>query len=283
MHPYDVFYLHHHYPDNVMHSFLAAAEGVGDFTSRQRHMAREAIETCLEICDCLVAGLIRLAGRDTTILLVSDHGDVPNRYAASLANRLIETGLTVRGKEGKTDRTKSVAWPSERVGTWVEVNAERGTKRYEELQGAVIDVLLDWKTDASSPGANEFAGGERVVALALRRKDAHVLGYYGAECGDVVFHYNSGFFWGLARGAPSVVRCAGGANHGPQMPVTFSKLSDNMAFFVMTGPGVRRNLRWDTDKQGYIRLVDMVPTMCHISGVPAPRNVTGAVRYEFRG
>jgi hypothetical protein len=222
----------------------------------------------------MIAGLLKLAGPQTTVLLVSDHGDVPNRYSASLPNRLLETGLTVRDKDGRVDRQKSLAWPSPRVGTWVEVNAAPGGARHEALQAAVIDALLDWKAET----------GERVVALALRRKDSHLLGYHGADCADVTCQYNSGFFWGPCPPTMSVVPCTGGANHGPQMPVTFSKISDNMAFFVLTGPGVKKAIQWDAEAHGPIRLVDLLPTACHISGAPTPRTVTpsSSVKYILR-
>jgi hypothetical protein len=149
------------------------------------------------------------------------------------------------------------------------VNAKPGTARYEELQRKVIDALLDWKTPAK----------ERVIALALRRKDSHMLGYYGTQCGDVTFHYNSGFSWFGRKGktlSPSLE-----ANHGPQMPVTFSKLSDNLAFYVLSGPAFPRGLRRDEEALGYIHITDLVPTVCAASGVPAPVTATGTTKQEF--
>ena len=279
--PYDVFYLHHHYPDSVLHLYLAAAEGSPAFTRRQHRLAREAMRMCLEILDGLVARLLRLAGPKTTVLLVSDHGNVPNRYAANIRLRLVKTGLTVLKKDGAVNHTRSLAWtaqegakaakgPNAKPGTWIDVNAREGTAEYEKIQAKVLDALLDWKTPS----------GERVIALALRKKDSHLLGYGGSECGDVTFHYNSGFAWFGGRDKV-LVEDRRGSNHGPQMPVTYSKLSDNMAFFVLAGPAVRRGVRWDGRTGGHVNLIDMVPTLCHLSGVPAPRHVAGAVRYDL--
>lgn len=270
--PYDLFYLHHHYPDSVLHAYLAAAEGSPAFSPRQHALARAAIRMCLGICDRLVGGLLELAGPRTTVLLVSDHGNVPNRYGCNLALRLEETGLLVRNADGSVSRRRSVAWPAEGVGTWVTVNGREGTRRYGRRQRQVLDALLDWKTP----------NGERVVALALRRKDSHLLGYHGEVCADVTFHYNSGFSWSGA-GEKALAPSRTGANHGPQMPVTFSKLSDNMAFFVLTGPGVRRGVRWPHHLRGYPRMADLLPTICHVARVPPPRHVVGAIRYEVLG
>ncbi|MBI5722423.1 MAG: alkaline phosphatase family protein [Planctomycetes bacterium] len=268
--PYDIFYLHHHYPDSVLHAYLAAAEGARSFSPRQHAMARKAIATAIGICDGLVKGLLKLAGPKTTVLVVSDHGNVPNRYGTNVSRRLADCGLTVLDKAGKVDRKKSLAWRSDRVGTWVEINARPGTPAYEDAQAKVLDCLLDWKTP----------DGRRVIALALRKKDSHLLDYHGPDCGDVTFHYNSGFSW---FGSPkkALQPNDSGANHGPQMPVTISKLSDNMSFFVAAGPRIKRGLRWDWARRGHIRLVDVVPTVCEASGVPPPANVTGAIRREL--
>jgi len=268
--PYDVFYLHYHHPDTALHRYLAAAEGSRAFSRKQQAVARAEIRMRLKLCDRVVAGLLRLAGRETTVLLVSDHGVVPSRYRTDLTRRLVETGLTTLRKGGAIDRTRSLAWRDEHVLTWVRVNARRDSRRYREIQAKVIDALLDWKTDR----------GERVVAAALRRKDSHLLGYEGEECADVTFHYNSGFSW-FGDPARAMQEEACECNHGPQMPVSFSKLSDNMAFFTLKGPRFGAGRRWDEDIKGHIRLVDLVPTMCHAAGVPSPRGATGAVRHEL--
>ena len=268
--PYDVFYLHHHLPDNYMHAYLAMAEGSPDYSAKQHRLARRAIGLMFRVCDRLIARLLKLAGPKTTVLLVSDHGDVPNRYAANLSQRLRETGLMVENRSGNICKRRSIAWPHG-MGIKLNVAGRPGSVRYQANQARVIDALLDWKTP----------GGERVIAVALRAKDGHLLGYDDREGADVLFHYNSGFYWGPTPKGKSVVENRTGANHGPQMPVTFSKLSDNMAFFVLTGPRVRRGLRWDFHTAGHIKLMDMVPTICHASGVPAPRDVDGAVRYRL--
>jgi len=266
---WDVFYLHHHYPDNVLHHYLPAAEEAASYSKNEHELANEAIRMCLEICDGLVAKLLKLAGPQTTVLLVSDHGNVPERYAANIARRLADAGLTKLKSDGSVEVRGSKAMVSDQVATWVSVNAKEGTYRYSDIQREVIDALLDWRTD----------DGERVIAVALRKKDAHLLGYYGAHAGDVVFHYNSGFAWfGGERALSPTDRHA---HHGPQMPVTFSNISDNMPFFALRGPGVLGNRRWNETAEGYVRLIDLVSTVCHVAGVPVPRNSSGAVRYDL--
>ena len=269
--PYEVFYLHHHHPDSVLHKYLPAVDGAPGYTPAQRRLARDAIAMSLAVCDRLTGELLKLAGPKTTVLVVSDHGNATQRYPTSLQTRLIETGLLVLNSRGGIDRRRSSAWPEKDIrGCWVGVNARQGTPRCARLQTKVIDALLDWKT----------ADGRRVIALALRKKDGHLLGYHGPRCADVVYHFNSGFAWARPAAGKSVSP-GYEANHGPQMPVTFSKASDNMAFFVLAGPGIRRNVRSDPAADGPVFLKDMVPTVCFAAGLPVPRDVRGAIRRDL--
>jgi len=267
---YEMFYLHYHYPDSVLHNYLAAAEGNTEYSKEQNMMGQKAIETSIRCADRLVNGLLELTDDNTVVVLVSDHGNAPNRYVANVNKRLVECGLMYLKNDGSIDRENSPVNISPMVRTWVDIKAPKESEEYHKLQSKVIDALLDWKTES----------GERVISVALRRKDSHLLGYYGSHCGDVTFHYNSGFGWGN-KTAKSVERNGRESNHGPQMPVTFSKVSDNMAFFAVSGPGIKENLRWNEPDFGYIRLVDIVPTICEASGIPVPLNVTGAVRREL--
>ena len=162
--PFDVFYHHFHYPDNALHTYLQPLSGSPAFAPAQHKAARAAMRLCLGVCDRLVGGLLRLAGPETTVLLVSDHGNVPNRYKCNLQRRLMDTGLLALMPDGSIDWGETIAYPG-RVGTWINLITASGSA-YEAAQARVVDALLDWKTPA----------GERVVALALRRKDAHLLG-----------------------------------------------------------------------------------------------------------
>ena len=268
--PADVFYIHYHLVDTMLHQCLQAADGSPAFSKRQRNTALEIFKLGVEACDLLVEKLLKLANEETYFLIVSDHGHVPNRYGVSVKNRLIERGITVLDGLGGIDKIKSVAWVSPDVNTWINVNAERGSDEYVSIQDEVIDALLDWKTK----------DGKRIVVVALKRKDSHLLGYHGPHCGDVAFHFNSGFAW-TAKGGDIICDDYTQSNHGPQMPATFSKISDNLAFFTLAGPGVKKDFKWDEEERGYVRLIDFVPTLCKFAGIPAPAGSTGGARLEF--
>ena len=89
--------------------------------------------------------------------------------------------------------------------------------QYEQVQEEIIDALLNLRNP----------DGKRVVAYALKKKDAQILGAYGHECGDVLFVFNS--FHGRTH-LPSeqpVARVTRGANHGPQIATTRTGFSSS--------------------------------------------------------
>jgi predicted AlkP superfamily phosphohydrolase/phosphomutase len=273
---WDIFYLHWHFPDNILHRVLAEADASSPVANPSGiRQGRMVIRTALRLCDRLVKGLHALAGPDTNICIVSDHGNVPNQYSCSVERRLADAGLLKLKQDGSVDINRSRAY----VPSWkykVNVNIKNGTKGavpkgdYEKVQEEIIDALHDWKDPET---------GKRVVAFALKKKDAPIIGFWGETAGDVTFFYNSGFAWFGNAKDPSVMPAKGGANHGPQMPTTFTDYASNMAFFIINGPEVKRNSRM-TEERGYMKLVDVLPTLCHLSDIDPPKDCEGAVRYR---
>ncbi|MFL6180488.1 MAG: hypothetical protein ACJ74E_11670, partial [Actinomycetes bacterium] len=135
----------------------------------------------------------------------------------------------------------------------------------------IIDALYTWKDPAT---------GKRPVALALKRQDAQLLGFWGETAGDVVFLYNSGFSGTIPlTGTVGVAR--GGASHGAQPPTARTDHSSNLAVFMGMGPGIRAGYERDTERLGLIRLVDVVPTICHLLSFQPPNHSQGAVLYDI--
>ncbi|BBI54014.1 hypothetical protein HORIV_64350 [Vreelandella olivaria] len=59
-----------------------------------------------------------------------------------------------------------------------------------EVQTKILKTLSTWYIDTPQ-------GERNVVAFALKKQDASVLGYWGDAAGDVLFAYASGFVWVL--------------------------------------------------------------------------------------
>jgi predicted AlkP superfamily phosphohydrolase/phosphomutase len=277
---WEIFYNHWHFPDNAAHQFLGRADPKSPAYDRAR--AADCLASMREvyrIADRLVGGFMKLAGPETYIVVVADHGNAANRFQADLPSRLAEVGLLARDKQGQTEwrNTKTYYLGGAHIYLNLARREPRGAVRpgdYERVQEEIIDALYEWRDPET---------GERAVAVALKKKDAGLIGHWGKRCGDVVFVYNPGFAWGAARPEEgrTIIPAAGGANHGPQIPTASMSLSSNLSAFIIAGPGVKPDYRRDEGSLGFMRLVDVVPTLCHLLGITPPRHSQGCVLYDL--
>lgn len=279
---WDLLYLHWHFPDTIIHRLLAAADSSAPgYRADLGPTAEWALRRCLEIADGLVAGMRSLAGAEGYAFVVSDHGNVSDRWTANVVVRLVQAGLAAALPDGTLDRARSQVVPFAPLQLRVQAaHTEDGqpvdVDEYERLQEAAIDALLNWRDPVH---------GKRVVALALKRQDSQLLGFWGPTAGDVIYCLNDAFSW--TDGPPVSLHEAPdlalatlfpvGAHHGSKLPTARSSLSSNMAILLAAGPGIRRGHRWDGDRVGWPRLVDVVPTICHLLGIRPPRQAHGAI------
>ena len=104
--------------------------------------------------------------------------------------------------------------------------------------------------------------GKRVIALALRNRDAVLLGYGGPECGDICYWTAEGYNYDHADGLATCYGF-GGTSLSP--------------IFIAAGKGLKKG--FETDR--IIRQVDLVPTAAVLGGVRMPRECEGAPVYQI--
>lgn len=104
--------------------------------------------------------------------------------------------------------------------------------------------------------------GRRVVVVALRNKDAVLLGYGGPECGDICFWMAEGY----------------NLDHGDSLSATLG-IGETSVFpiFCAAGPHFKKNYRTDR----IIRQVDVTPTVAAILGTRMPTQCEGAPVYQI--
>ncbi len=150
-------------------------------------------------------------------------------------------------------------------------NGSVDPKDYEKVQEEIIDALYSWK----SPD------GKRPIALALKKKDAQLLGFWGATTADIVTVFNGGW----AAGVPAEGKALGGprdyAEHWCKLPSDRTEVSSDMAMFMIKGPGIKEGYERDPDRLGFMRLVDVVPTISHLMGFRPPEHSQGAVLWDM--
>ena len=281
---WQLYYQHYHIVDAFAHPYLSVADpDHPQYNPKTGAQALDIMRRMYQVVDQVVGEFLTMVDGRTALMILSDHGNVPNFFAVDYVGRLEETGLLAR-ENGKIVWEKTKAYMLDQRITDIYINLKGRNPKgvvdpadYVKVQNEIIDALLDWRNPHNPAMA---PAGERIVAYALKKKDAHIVGYYGEEAGDVVFVLNSGYGRGGGKGA-GTVKPASGANHGPQIATTKTRFSSNPAGAIVAGPGIRAGYCRDYDKDGFWNLVDVVPTIAHILGFTPPRDARGGVMLDL--
>jgi len=250
--------------DTINHVHRRNIEGYADVTEDVRRESVELERGAYAVADHFVGDVMEILGRDAAVFLVSDHGSCGYSQPLRIRDVLRGAGLLVTrpGVAGEEiDWTASRAVPLQ--SSYVYVNLEGrdpggivAPTDYETTVDEVIAALYD---------AAEPETGKRMVALALRREDARLVGLGGPLMGDVVFAVAGGI------GAP------GGGVHAGQIPTAQSRAGTQCSLLLAAGPGIRRGHRI----MRTVRQHEIAPTISAYLGIPAPRNAEGAAVREM--
>lgn len=264
--------------DEAMHQCLTLADPTyHSYDPRTAAKAEAVLRQAYVNLDRVVGVLLDgLASRlDTVLVVASDHGGGVNNTVCDVNQRLRDAGLLV-DTDGTIDWSRTGAYTKrDRQGTEIYVNLVGREPHgivsavdFEHIQDLIIDALLDWRDPTTR---------KRAVAYALKLRDAALIGYWGAEAGDVHFAYNPGFVWGSRPGAPSIFASQSPiANHGPQIVTGSTGYSSLMGTLLAWGPGITRNAARDESRLGPIPIAAVAPTVSHLLDCAPPRDCTFA-------
>lgn len=111
-------------------------------------------------------------------------------------------------------------------------------------------------------GYRDKTTNRRVIALALRNKDAILLGQGGPEAGDIIYFLAEGYNY----------------DHADSLSTTYGYAGTSVSpIFVAAGAGIKAGC---TTKR-IIRQVDVAPTVAVLAGVRMPRDCEGAPVYQI--
>ena len=277
--PWALAMMHWHWVDTAQHAFLAGLDPEPGVAPSPR--SEDALRESYRLADRLLGHMLAILEPEDHLIVVSDHGCVPNRRIASITRRLVEQGLVVLKEGGgpreTVDATRSKVLPFSPHELVVNLAGRNATgivppEEFERVRDAAIDALLDWR----DPG-----NGKRVVGYAFPKEHQALLGYWGDRCGDVMFLFNSGYSWGTPSESGSVGRANGISNHGPQLPTTVTDRSANMATLIAYGPRIRQGYERPYNALGYVSLTDVAPLVAGLLGVETPRDCRGAAPRDF--
>mgnify|MGYP000129575528 CR=1 FL=1 len=287
---WDIYYLHWHWPDTVGHQTIRAIEPEAPGYDPAKAAAyMEVIRRSYQIMDEMVGGFIELADKDTYIVVVADHGCTPDYRAADVSRLLAQKGLSVFKDNSfafsALDLSRSRAYRSGACQITINLKGRNPygivePEDYEKVQEEIIDALQTWRDPDT---------GKLVICFALKKRDAQLFGYWGERTGDVFYLFNHGYWWGDPTAAPIFAAHPGAtvvdapphsAHHGPNLPTDRTSLTSNLATFIIKGPGIRAGYSRDPERRGFVRLMDVVPTLCYLLGFKPPRECEGTVLWD---
>ncbi len=263
---WDLFYTHLHGIDMFNHFYLdyTFPERTNDY---QRY--QELIEKIYQISDDFIGEMLKLLDKRETLLVVSDHAGVGKNPATEHpligdmwginVGIMKELGYTkVKDENGEPvidwDRTTAIA----QRATFIYVNLKGRDPQgivepedYDRLVSKIIDDLYNYRDPKT---------GRRIISFALNCNDMEVLGLGGPSCGDIFYILE-----------PDFTRCHGNGLSNHQLRDHSMK-----ALLMMAGSGVKKGVKLSRK----VRMVDVVPTICHLAGVRMPENVEGGVIYQ---
>lgn len=273
----------HRLVDESHHNCLGQYDPESPFYSpAQAETYGDVMRECYKILDRTMGRIMEGMDGDTTLLLVSDHGAVPNAYMCDIYRYLEKAGLVELKADGAISLEKSKVYlKDERGGLEIYVNlAGReaygvvSRQDYETVRSQVLQALNNWHIVENGRIRN-------AVAFALKKEDAMGIGYWGDYAGDILFAYDTGFVWGVSTDGEDI--CAvevPGANHGPQKPTAETNLSSNYGVLLAYGSGIRSGYYREKAVSGAYRMVDPAATIAHLFGINQ-ESLDGVVMYDL--
>lgn len=230
----------------------------------------------------------------TLVLAVSDHGFTHLDVFPFLKYCLAEAGLMAFTLDPTTgemvvDWTRTKCYPLEPGHAHIFINLKGrdpqgcvDPKDYSRVQDEIIDALMRLRDPVT---------GEPIVAAAVRKEDARLLGVHEGRgydrIGDVLYAWKPGY---MAN--PYVYRAAVKYPDGTERIIvntekfetsrllhnftgahlTLPTVREMHAAAILAGPGVKHV--WPEQP---INLIDLAPTLAHLLGIPTPRDAEGHV------
>lgn len=276
----DVIFSHYHAIDLEEHMFIKHLADK-EWNRNPVSQAEKWMENLYKQADYYIGKFLDLLDDGWTVFIFSDHGQVAPPHDLQLLGDpgglnvgvMQELGYTVLKKDADGNDLKEVDWTKTRAVATRACNIHlniKGRNKHKQPDGSVIDGIVDpadqyeleeqIMTDLY--GYRDKKTGKRIVSVALRNKDAVLLGYGGPECGDIVYWIAEGYNF----------------DHGDSLSTTWGVADTSVSpIFIAAGPGIKEG--YETDR--IIRQIDFVPTVAVVGGVRMPAQCEGAPVYQI--
>ena len=264
---WQLYYIHLHSIDNFQHWFMnKTLPG----TSEDPAYYEDLIDRVYEENDQFIGRMMKYLDEDTTIFVTSDHGAIPHSPGDDYPGLGSITGIstevmerlgytkTYYDEKGKLqidwEKTRAIASRSSYVYVNLKGRDPEGIVDPADYDQLVLDIISDLYN------YRDPRTGKRVVAHCFTRDEMEYLGMGGPHCGDILYQELPTFCCEHAN-CFSTVKHEGWSLHN---------------LCIMGGAGIKKGVIFERP----VRITDIVPTICHLVGVPMPANVEGGIIYQ---
>jgi len=268
---YEVVFSHCHNVDAQMHSIGRHIKH-RDFSKYSEESAKKYMEAIYVQTDNYVGSFLPLLDEGWNIFLVSDHALVCAEYekpefgdvSGINVGLMRDLGFTVMKKDENGNETHEVDWSKTKAV------ASRANNIYINLKGRYDHGIVDPEDQheveeeimTALYGVRHPESGKRIIACAVRNKDAVIFGYGGDRCGDIIAWTAEGY----------------NDDHFDAMTTTYGlNYTSLLPIFIAAGPGIKQGAL----TKRVIRQADVVPTVAIIGGVRMPAQCEGAPIYQI--
>ena len=229
--------------------------------------------------DRYLGRFLHLLDEDWTIIIFSDHAQVAPKNDVPLlcdANGVVTTIMEELGftKTRETENGgREIVWEETKAVMQREGHIYlnlKGRNQHVLADGTVIDGIVDpadkyvleEEIMTALYGYKDPKTGHRVCSVALRNKDAVLLGQGGPEAGDICCWHAEGYNF----------------DHADSLSTTYGELDTSVSpIFVAAGKGLKKG--YTTDR--VIRQIDFAATVAALLGVRMPAQCEGAPVYQI--
>jgi len=269
---FQIVFTHLHNVDCAGHMFWHLAKNLERWSHCDAEVNQNFIRKFYIQTDKYIGEFLHLLDEGWTVLLLADHGllvgeEFPpqiGEYGGMNVQVMQELGYTVMKKDENGKNLKEVDWEKT---TAVQ---SRSNYIYINLKGrdahGIVDPAgkyeLERKLISDLYNYRDAKTGHRVIGIAMRNKDAVVLGTNGPQCGDITFTVDEGF----------------SRLHGDGLSTTDGAFDTSVTpIFIAAGTGIKEN--FTTTRT--IRQVDIAPTIATLVGVRMPAQCEGGPIYQI--
>lgn len=270
---YEAIFTHVHNVDGIGH--IVWPKGYPHQADQEENAAafREMMRETYRQTDRYLGKFLHLLDEGWTVIITSDHGLItsteeepalmgdPFGVNAKIMNEL---GFTALKKDAEGNLLREIDWANTKAVAnrgnhiWINLKGRNATGIVEpedkyKVEEEIIDALYNYRDPET---------GRRIISIAMRNKEAAILGFSGPEVGDIVYWLEEGF----------------NRVHGDSLPTQTGFYNTSVSpIFIAAGQGIKEN--FVTTR--VVREVDMAPTVAALMGVRMPAQNEGSVVHQI--